>query len=386
MESVSIAAPLNISEYSKKQILQCPQCGRKRSWVRVDGNFVKGTCFCGNTDLEEIRFSAMEAEKPIKIFFKQHQAPGDIMMLTAAIRDLHTCYPGWFITAIDTSCPALFENNPYVTKLDPTAEDVMWVATEYELIHRSNNSPYHFVHGFINDFNEKFGLNIHPTEFRGDIYISNVEKSWYSQIHEITGKDLPYWIINAGSKSDFTCKQWERARYQEVVSELKGITFVQVGAKDEGHRHQPLDGDNVIDLIGQTDMRQFVRLMYHAAGVITPVSFAMHLSAAVEMKPQFHRRRRPCIVLAGGREPTQWEAYMEHAYLHTCGMLPCCDSGGCWCSRVEPLGDGDSKDQDNLCHVPVVSQSGEKVPKCMDMITAADVVDKVQQYLELYDY
>ena len=126
--------------------------------------------------------------------------------------------------------------------------------------------------------------------------------------------------------------------------------------------------------------------MYHAAGVITCVSFAMHLSAAVEMHPRYNRQTRPTIVLAGGREPSVWEAYTNHAYLHTCGMLPCCENGGCWCSRVEPLGDGDEKDTVNLCKLPIVSESGQTVPKCMDMITAEDVVRKIKQYQEEYDY
>jgi hypothetical protein len=70
----------------------------------------------------------------------------------------------------------------------------------------------------------------------------------------------------------------------------------------------------------------------------------MHLAAAVETRPIAHPSR-PCIVVAGGRESPNWEAYPTHQFLHTVGVLPCCATGGCWRSRTLPLGDGDENDE-----------------------------------------
>lgn len=75
--------------------------------------------------------------------------------------------------------------------------------------------------------------------------------------------------------------------------------------------------------------------------------------------------------LAGGREPSHWEAYPGHAYLHTIGYLPCCDRDGYWKSRVRPLGDGALKDS-RLCRLPVLTSGGGWLPQCMDMITAGN--------------
>ena len=106
----------------------------------------------------------------------------------------------------------------------------------------------------------------------------------------------------------------------------------------------------------------------------------MHLAAAVETKPG-RPINRPCVVIAGGREPPHWEAYPHHQFLHTNGALPCCDNGGCWKSRVEPLGDNDEKDK-SLCLRPITLPTGNKLPQCLDMITAGDVIRAVEMYLQ----
>lgn len=318
-----------------------------------------------------------------KLVLHHYLCPGDVLMLTAAIRDLHDCYPNEYITDVRTSCMEIWENNPYITKISDDDKEAKHIQAEYPLVHESNQRSHHFIHGFVYFLNDELKLNIKPGEFKPEIYLSDSEKGWYSQIYEIVGKDIPYWIINAGCKQDYTAKAWEFDRFQQVVKMLKDITFVQIGEKS--HMHKDLVGDNVINLIGKTDFRQLVRLIYHSAGVITGVSLPMHLAAAIEVKSCYKRKTRPCVVIAGGREATVWEAYTNHAFLHTCGMLPCCDYGGCWKSRVEPLGDGDEKDT-NLCERPVKTKSGQVIPMCMNMITPQDVMMKIRNYLMTYNF
>jgi len=307
-----------------------------------------------------------------RVVFRNFQSPGDIVMLSAAVRDLHTLHPGAFLTDVRTSCPAIWTHNPWITPLDESGPGVEVIDCHYPLIHRSNAEPWHFLHGFSGFLAERLGVSIHPTAFRGDIHLSDPEKSWISQIQEITGEPTVFWIIVAGGKFDFTTKWWNSTRYQQVVDQLRGrIRFVQVGEGD--HHHPALDG--VVDLRGKTDLRQLIRLVYHAQGVLCPVTLLMHLAAAVPVRGG-RPKNRPCVVVAGGREPPNWEAYPHHQFIHTVGALPCCDNGGCWKSRVRPLGDGDPKDQpDKLC----VSPRGE-VAQCMDMITAADVIRAIELY------
>ena len=295
-------------------------------------------------------------------------------MLTAAVRDLHHCYPERFLTDVRTPCPALWEHNPFVTPLDEEHPDVETVECHYPLIHESNQTPYHFLHGFINYLNDELELKIRPTAFKGDIYVSDQEKQWFSRIEEIKGTCTPFWLIVSGGKMDFTIKWWHPERYQQVVDHFRGkIEFVHIGEAD--HHHPPLDG--VIDLRGQTDLRQLVRLVYHAQGVVTPVSLPMHLAAAVETRPGMPRNR-PAVVIAGGREPPHWTAYPHHQFIHTIGALRCCDDGGCWKSRTKPLGDGDKKDEPGSLCVDVVGD----YPRCMDMISAEEVFRRIETYFD----
>jgi hypothetical protein len=59
-----------------------------------------------------------------KLILRNRQSLGGIVMLAAAVRDLHRAYPGSFLTDVRTSCPALWQNNPEITPIcddDPEA-------------------------------------------------------------------------------------------------------------------------------------------------------------------------------------------------------------------------------------------------------------------------
>lgn len=311
---------------------------------------------------------------PQKLILKSDLALGDIVVMSAAIKELHLQYPGKFITDVRTFFPDIWENNPYITKMEDNTPGVKLVRCDYPLINHSNQRPFHFIHGYIQDLAQKLHLRLEPQSFHGDIYISEAEKNWVSQIHEITGFDTPFWVIAAGGKFDYTIKWWSTEKYQEVVDYFQGkILFVQVG--DQDHHHPALK--NALDLRGKTSVRQLIRLIYHSSGVLCPVTSLMHLAAAVPLKKHNRNSTRPCVVVAGGREPAHWEEYPGHRFLHTIGSLSCCSTGGCWKSRTIPIGDGDTKDAaESLCSKVVAD-----MPLCMSMISPEHVIEAVESYL-----
>lgn len=311
-------------------------------------------------------------------------------MLTAAVRDLKLAHKDEFLIDVRTSCPEIWENNPYITSLDENDTEIEIIEPEYPLIHQSNTSPYHFIHGYRMFLEDKLGVKIPATDFKGDIHISDLEKSWTSQIEEL-GINNKYWIINAGGKSDFTAKLWNPDSYQKVVDHFFGkVTFVQIGEWQKDHYHPKLN--NVVNLVGQTDFRQLIRLIYNSIGVLCPVTATMHLAAAIEMKDSnIPPLNRPCVVVAGGREPSQWEAYPHHQFLHTNGVLDCCDNGGCWKSRCTKVGDGDEKDEKDTCIYPI--QTDKQIefnyklvnylePKCLNIITPERVIKAIELYYD----
>ena len=96
---------------------------------------------------------------------------------------------------------ALREGEPEVEIID----------CHYPLIHRSNTGPWHFIHGFAHDLSERLGIRIETSVFKGDIHLSVKEKAWMSQVQEITKLPVPFWIVAAGGKYDFTAKWRARA-------------------------------------------------------------------------------------------------------------------------------------------------------------------------------
>lgn len=312
-----------------------------------------------------------------KLILKSFQSPGDILMLSAAVRDLHLAYPGQFQTDVRTSAPAIWDNNPYLTPLEERAQGTETIDMHYPLIHQSNQRPYHFIHGYHQYLEQKLGLRIPVTRFCGDIHLSDEERQAPPPFAAFGLPDR-YWIVMAGGKYDFTAKWWDPRSYQAVIDAFAGrIRFVRCG--EAGHWHPRLQG--TIDLVGKTTLREFIRLMQHADGVLCPVTMAMHLAAAVPTRPG-RPKHRAAVVVAGGREPPHWEAYPHHQFVSTVGMLACCAEGGCWKSRCQPVGDGDPKDRQNLCVQPVQVSAGLRIPRCMHLITPDDIVRRIEMYYE----
>ena len=319
-----------------------------------------------------------------KVLFKNYQSPGDLIMLSSAIRDLKLSHPDIEI-GVNTSCKELWENNKNIVKFgsmkkgDPGVE---FYKAEYPLIHESNEGQYHFIHGFRKWMEDTLGLKIKATKFKGDLNLSSEEKSWMSQIEEMGIFDKFWLIVNCG-KTDYSCKWPNPLHMQKVVNYFKGkITFVQIGEKGKNHFHPPLK--NVINLIGKTDLRQLIRLVYHSSGILCPVTLAMHLAQAVESKHGLHTR--PCVVLAGGREGVIWEKYSDHQYLHRV-IKGCSPFSGCWRSRATKINDGDKKDEEDLCDYPEeidypYKEGKLKIARCINMITPHDIIRAVETYYE----
>lgn len=312
-----------------------------------------------------------------KILLVNRLAPGDILVMTNAIRDLKASHPDFEID-VRTPCQEIFENNPRITKLHydenkfnhinnwfqsngddmdlkhrvAVMDGITVIDMHYPSIHSSGTSGQHFSEGHRRFLEYLMGIKIHQTSIAPEIFLKQSEKDWVGPVMVKEGYDGKYWAINAGSKGDYTLKQYHR--YQEVVDLLKNdIMFVQIGQLD--HRHKALDG--VIDMRGKTNIRELFRLLYRSDGCITCVSFPMHIMGAFN---------KPCVVVAGGREPIRWEFYGSQRYLAVNGAIPCAPLDGCWRST----------------HKDCVNLLDGNIPKCHDMITPEEIARNVRMYYD----
>jgi ADP-heptose:LPS heptosyltransferase len=322
-----------------------------------------------------------------KILVRNTQSPGDVVVLTAMMRDLHRCHPGMFETAVSTAPGAehVFYESPYVSAIASrkrSVEGFKQFVAHYPLIKTCNQQRKHFMWGFIEDINRRMRLSVKLTEFKPDLYMSQAEK-------ESPPFPQPYWVFLSGGKGDFKTKIWDQKSWQEVIWKTADrIKWVQCGGGSRNHiRHIPKDGI-LADVIAKTTLREFIKLIYHSEGVACVITAAMHIAAAFN---------KPCVVIAGGREPWWWEAYTDenrlvnmrmgdpawkppandnfvsHKFLHTIGQLECCQSFGCWKKKVVKGRGGDR------CKKPV-TQNGSTIPQCKSMITSDMVVDAIDSY------
>jgi ADP-heptose:LPS heptosyltransferase len=295
-----------------------------------------------------------------RLILKSNLCPGDILTMTAAVESLHRTYPGEYETDVRTSAYEIWQHNPHITKI----EEGESIELKYPSINRSNQEHVPFLAGYTEDLGQKIGRPLSLKTNRPHLYLSDDERTWIDQVqqHTTNGRQVPFWLINAGIKNDYTAKAWPIEYFQEVVHRTVGkIQWVQIGANEHGHPQ--LDG--VIDLRGQTDHRQLIRLAWHAQGGLGPVTYLQHLCAAWE---------KPYVCLLGGREPVTWVTYPLQQTLHTIGTLPCCKTSACWKSRIAPAGDNSNKDkQENLCHWPVIGLQ-RPVARCMAVIRPEEVV------------
>lgn len=314
-------------------------------------------------------------------------SPGDIMTMTPALEMLHKQHPGKFVTAVETTCMPIWSQNPYVAacnepfqrlKADYASQKAKTthfvreypegvyerIEMHYHAINESGNRPVHFIEGYTEYLSDTLKVPLKMATNRPHLYLSDEEKGWMNQVWQETKSNAPFWLINAGVKSDFTAKQYPF--YQEVVDLLRHrVRFVQVGKSE--HIHTPLRG--VINFLDKTkDDRAFFRLVYHSRGVLCGTTYLMHVAAAFN---------KPAVVVAGGREPRLWNSYPCQTLLSNVGALDCCRDGACWRSKVKAM-PGD-KANERYCDRPMPTElpAGE----CMTLIKPELVAAAVESYL-----
>ena len=362
--------------------------GDGNNHVHVHGNFndkivvediIKASAEAAGIDFSNTPKNKLTGIK--EIVFHNRQRIGDMFMFTCGIRDFKKAYPDIKVNVIST-CGHIWDNNPYIDRTVP-AEEFKKKFLELEaklpeeerkktnvyvvgpgqlfvkigpsgLTNASNRLDWHFSNAFRMSMEENLGIHLQQGESRGEVWITQEEYD----APRITEK--PYWVIVTGGEKGWGCKMYPTVKWQEVIDQNPDITFYQLGAV--GDKHEKLKGPNVVDYIGKTEdrntgIRDLIKLFLNAEGSIGLVSFHMHLSGAL---------KKPCVVVAGGREPVSFTRYAGHQYIATDGCLPCATTA-CWHCDIKAC-------------TNQVTVNNEIVPKCVEMIES----EEVSRYLNRY--
>ena len=307
----------------------------------------------------------------IKILLVNKLCCGDILVSTAAIRSLHTLYPGKYRVGYISPHPLIMLNNPFIdSTVTEKTEGVKIIELAYPLINSSNQLPISFLEAYTRFLGEALDIPLYCTTTKPMLKLNNSELKQINSLLLENGRIRKYWVINSGSKSDFSTKQWLHSRYQELVTRLRNkITFVQVGLDIEGHHHKPLDG--AINFINKTNDRELIHLCNFAEGGIGPSTFTQHIFAALS---------KPYILIDSAREPIHWNSYPTQRSLIKHGTLPCCSNHACWKSHTT-IGHAATRGEGpgTSCERPV-TQDFQHVTKCLDMITVDDVINSINDY------
>ncbi len=305
-----------------------------------------------NNSVEEIGIiNQKKSFNKKEVVFHNRQRIGDMLVFTCAVRDFKKAYPDTRVNVVATAMH-IWDFNPYIDRtLVPTAENTIKIGPS-KLTNSSNRIDWHFTNAYRVSIEDALGIHIPQGESRPDIWLTQEE---YNSPRLF--KD-PYWLIVATGEKGWGCKMYPFERWQEFISQNKDILFVQLGAR--GDNPPKFQGDNVIDYVGKTEgkdtgIRDLYKLFLNAEGSVGLVSFHMHLSGAFPGKP--------CIVLAGAREPVSFTQYPGHRYLATDNCLPCAVNA-CWHCDI------------NAC----VALTENKVPKCVDLITPDDLTRALNLY------
>ncbi len=296
-----------------------------------------------------LSFTAARKPRP-KILLYFGFAPGDDLLCTAVLRELHKRGQGPLLMISDH--PELFAGNEdaaYVRPLwrrysrDRSTAAIcrrfvrIWggqfTRPEYAPLLDQDRSRPPSRH-IVAEMCACAGIT-GPVAIRPHLLLSEEEKSragWARGRIVIQSSGM-------AARHPIRNKQWPEERFQGVVEALEGeLSFIQLGsAKDPTLRQ-------ATDLRGATGIRETAAILSEARLFVGTVGFLMHLARAVEC---------PSVIIFGGREAPWQSGYVCNLNLYS--AVPCAP---CW--------------RWNGC---------EFDRRCMSDITVPDVVSAIRHML-----
>ena len=277
-------------------------------------------------------------------FFQGTGLPGDDLMCSNVFRELKK--RGTSSLVVATPHPALFEHNPDVDQIIGHAQPRRnhWsrlglpltplTYTSYDPLTDADQVPDEHI---LTKMCRLAGLK-GKVELRPYLFLTKPEFA----AGRIGADQVVIQSSGLAAANAMRNKEWYPQRFQEVCTELRSdLTVVQLGAASDPR----LEG--AIDLRGKTTMRQSAAILANSLAFVGLVGFLMHLARAVDCRS---------VIVYGGREKPTQTGYVANKNLYS--QVRCAP---CWLR--------------NPC---------EFDRKCMDMITAGQVVAATAEQIGRY--
>jgi ADP-heptose:LPS heptosyltransferase len=231
-------------------------------------------------------------KKNFFILYRFGPAIGDQLLMTGLVNIIKREYN--FKILVFTNYPELFFNNPNIYKvysLNKIFGFFIYKVLKYFDISRINEfsyiSDYKKIDGILDLSNYK---DIHLVEYHSkniklSLDFKNYKNELFFSDEEIikfeNDLDLPkkYSVIQAEGKTTSTKnKEWNLVKFQEVVNNLKNITWVQVGVKDNKELR------NIHKFYSNIHLRQLAYIIYRSDFILCLEGLYSHLANCFKKK------------------------------------------------------------------------------------------------------
>jgi len=231
----------------------------------------------------------------VYVIYRAGQGIGDQVCMSAIVRILYNS--GESRIVVISSCPEIFWHNPKVwwnvgyRRLSPFWQRALlsvlscadgkrinqfsFRSSESETLEsfmRRTGAKMHLVEAYSRHFRD--GLNY--ADVRSEIFLTENEKSHYKKLLKLPAR---YAVIHPSTKTGYTPnKEWGIIKFQQVVSLMPDICWVQTGLEND----QLLSG--VMDFRGKTkSLRELFYLISNALFVLAPEGLYNHVSSALDV-------------------------------------------------------------------------------------------------------
>jgi ADP-heptose:LPS heptosyltransferase/predicted SAM-dependent methyltransferase len=213
----------------------------------------------------ELQFESFKAEPREICLLKRLGALGDVILTTPIVERLHK--EGYDVY-IDTMCPQVFTNNPYVKgtylNLDKKPKPVIARRVDLDLAYEKN-PKMHIIDAYSL---EAFGDTKTPHET--NLYVPNylVSKNNF----------IPYIVLHMGNS--WENRTWSKEYWKELLKKLlySGEKIIIVGSKDDFRS----ESSSITNLVGKQTFHELAETIRNAKLFIGIDSAPFHIAEAVD--------------------------------------------------------------------------------------------------------